>query len=920
MAVLFSTGYLVVYAMALRAVERSWIAEADHTVQAGAAQIGGKMADVAEELQELASAYGRAPSADGAAWAALLDRARAREAGLVAAILLLEREGRVLACTPERWPRVPSVVRDAAIHRCAASGSFRVGGPVYGGDGFRYVVLAAPAGTAGTAGNGAPLVLAAVIDLHALGRRFLDTLTMPREATAFLATGQGRLISVSGEVQGSFPATVDALVPGEGLARLRALMLAGGSPDTGTRVRREGAAGTFFLRSAWTRMAGSPWLVGLLWPTDQPGGGTRLLLLATGLLFLLPLAAAVGLGAAWKRQSRTSAAAEREVTHWRQVAEESQRLTRWQVLGEASREPIVFLGGLDVESANERAADALGFTRAEELEGRSILELLAPEDRPTAQRWLAHRETGGTDPGTFRAQLLTRTGEHRQVELAVSALTVQGRELTRVTWRDLTARERAEAVLRVVAGAVPLGLALLDPSGTVMWSNDAFSRRLRGVSGGGAEGPPLAAVAPGDRRRARALFARAARGRAGEEVLRAVPGSGQALAAVCAAPVVVGGELFGVVLVARDADAEGAAGSAARPEPGPYSGLGQSLTHRLNNDLQALVGLVQRTGGGADGEHRLGQMAALVEDATRQLRHLTIVCRTDPVTLRRLRLGAAAERWAAAASAGLPAAVRVTVRRQTLDDLVLVDAGQLELFLDLAVAGSTSVLLGGGVIEVAVERAQQPGFVRLAVADTGPPASAATEELTGEAASVFRSQDLAREVLRALAARVGGRADAKSTTGIGNRLWCDLPLQQGRGEGSGAAAPPGGAILVADDEDLVRMALAAALREAGFEVLEAADGAEVLRLVERDPGRLALVVLDLVMPVLDGRETLERLRRAWPGLQVLLCTGYDPAGDAVLRGTEAIVKPFGIPEFLGRVRAMLSGTPGDGGDGGRMTA
>ena len=717
-AVLLSCGYLVAYAVARRAVERAWIAEADHTVTTGAGLVGRWLVDVTERLQGLAAGLPREEKAGRPAGASVLEGARGRDPGTLAAVLLVDRGGRVLASEPSAWPRTPSVVRDTAIHRCAETGTLSVGGPVYGGDGFRYLVVAVPVRTEGGA---AGRVLAAVVDLRAVAASLLDTVPMPRSATLFIATGQGRLIALSGDVEGAFPATVDALVPGEGLERLRSLTVSGTGPGAAARVGREDDGGTYFLRGMRLRVVGAGWLMGLLWPGEPPGGGSGHLLLVAGVLFLLPLAAGVGLAVAWRRQGRLADSAEREATHWRQVAEESQRLTRWQVLGEAAREPILFLDGAMVDSANERAVEALGLRRQEELEGRNLLDFVAEEDRSVARSWLAPDRPPRAEPGTVRVQLVTAAGERRLVEILVSRLTVEGRDLLRVTWRDLTTRERAEAILRVVAGAVPLGLALLDGSGAVLWSNEAFSRGMRDLGAEEGDPLPLAVVAAADRRRARALFARARRGRPGEEVLRTGPGAG--MARVCAAPVFVGGELFGVVVVARAA-ADGAAGVAAG-EPRPHEGLGHSLIHRLNNDLQALVGLVQHAGAEAGETHRDAQMSALVEDATRQLRHLAIVCRAEPGTLRRIRLGAAAERWAAASSAGLPPRVRVEVRRQTRDDVVLVDAAQLELFLDLATAGSTSALLGGGVVEVAVEKAPKPGFVRLAVADTGPAPPAA---------------------------------------------------------------------------------------------------------------------------------------------------------------------------------------------------
>jgi CheY-like chemotaxis protein len=65
------------------------------------------------------------------------------------------------------------------------------------------------------------------------------------------------------------------------------------------------------------------------------------------------------------------------------------------------------------------------------------------------------------------------------------------------------------------------------------------------------------------------------------------------------------------------------------------------------------------------------------------------------------------------------------------------------------------------------------------------------------------------------------------------------------------------------------------------------------------------------MPVMDGREALRRLRAGAPGVPVVICTGYDPAGDDVLAAAGLLIKPFSLDEFLAKVSEM-TGTGGGG--------
>ena len=117
-------------------------------------------------------------------------------------------------------------------------------------------------------------------------------------------------------------------------------------------------------------------------------------------------------------------------------------------------------------------------------------------------------------------------------------------------------------------------------------------------------------------------------------------------------------------------------------------------------------------------------------------------------------------------------------------------------------------------------------------------------------------------------------------------------------------------ILVVDDEPALRAALQRALRLEGYDVTLAEDGDVALRLVQRDAPEL--VVLDVLMPALDGLAVCRRLRRAGDRTPVLMLTARDAVSDRV-SGLDAgaddyLVKPFALEELLARVRALLRRT------------
>jgi len=120
-------------------------------------------------------------------------------------------------------------------------------------------------------------------------------------------------------------------------------------------------------------------------------------------------------------------------------------------------------------------------------------------------------------------------------------------------------------------------------------------------------------------------------------------------------------------------------------------------------------------------------------------------------------------------------------------------------------------------------------------------------------------------------------------------------------------------VLVVDDEPAVRDALDRALRAEGYRVRTAGDGREALDRMAQEPPDV--VVLDLLMPVMDGLEVARSLRAAGDRTPILVLTARDSVADRV-EGLDAgaddyLVKPFALDELLARIRALLRrSTPG----------
>ena len=125
-------------------------------------------------------------------------------------------------------------------------------------------------------------------------------------------------------------------------------------------------------------------------------------------------------------------------------------------------------------------------------------------------------------------------------------------------------------------------------------------------------------------------------------------------------------------------------------------------------------------------------------------------------------------------------------------------------------------------------------------------------------------------------------------------------------------------ILVVDDERAVRESLRRALELEGYEIELASDGAEALTTLAHEDGQPDAVILDVLMPGVDGLEVCRRLRAAGNPVPVLMLTARDEIENRVA-GLDAgaddyVTKPFALEELLARVRALLRRTTnGDGG-------
>jgi PAS domain S-box-containing protein len=217
----------------------------------------------------------------------------------------------------------------------------------------------------------------------------------------------------------------------------------------------------------------------------------------------------------------------------------------------------------------------------------------------------------------------------------------------------------------------------------------------------------------------------------------------------------------------------------------------------------------------------------------------------------------------------------------------------------------------------------QPGpYVSLTIADTGQGMDAETASRVFE--PFFTTKDntggtgLGLSTVYGIVKQSNGFVAVDSEPGRGTVVTVYLPRVPAVAEVEGAARPHpaqpdarGGSetVLVVEDEEIVRSLVREMLEGLGYTVLDARDGEDALRLLESDTQGVDLVISDLVMPRMSGRELARRCAELRPETAVLLVSGY--AGDTTAvdgplePGTAFLEKPFTGPELAEKVRGLL---------------
>ena len=370
--------------------------------------------------------------------------------------------------------------------------------------------------------------------------------------------------------------------------------------------------------------------------------------------------------------------------------------------------------------------------------------------------------------------------------------------------------------------------------------------------------------------------------------------------------------------------AEHAATVAQLHEAQKLETLGQltgGVAHDFNNLLTPITGaldLLQRKY--ADSDPRSARLLAnalqAADRAKTLLQRLLGFARRQALRTEAVDIGALVVGMRELIDSSVGPAIEVQLRCAPDLQPALVDPNQLELaVLNLTVNARDAMPKGGALTILAEEVAIGPGseprltpglYVRLSVIDAGCGMDA---ETAAKAIEPFYSTKefghgtgLGLSMVHGLAAQLGGGFALTSKPGEGTRVDLYLPVAR-----DVAAAQPRRAadpvrsvgrrlsVLLVDDEDIVRAATADMIRDLGHDVEEVGSGAEALQRLA-DGFRADVLVTDYMMPGMDGGLLAQRVEQGYPGLPILLITGYTGPTDDVVH-LPRLAKPFGRSEI-----------------------
>jgi PAS domain S-box-containing protein len=368
--------------------------------------------------------------------------------------------------------------------------------------------------------------------------------------------------------------------------------------------------------------------------------------------------------------------------------------------------------------------------------------------------------------------------------------------------------------------------------------------------------------------------------------------------------------------------------------------LAGGVAHEFNNIMTAIIGyghlMVLKTEEHSPLRHFAAQILTSAERASALTRSLLTFSRKQISNPHHVNVNESIEKMGKLLSRLIREDVEFRTELADGRLVILADDGQLEQVLMNLVTNARDAMPSGGLItiktgleELGPESVRSLGcgaagtVVRISVLDTGIGMDEKTREKIFE--PFFTTKDpgkgtgLGLAIVYGIIQQQNGYITVSSNPGEGTEVVIYFPLVKGAGgkmEPTSSCPMKTGTetILIAEDDDDLRRLNRELFEECGYGVIEAANGQEALELYKENQGTIDLLLFDVVMPKMNGREAFEEIRTLRPDMRVLFTSGYtsDILSSSHGIGTEfdCIAKPQPPEELMAKVRDILD-RPGD---------
>jgi two-component system cell cycle sensor histidine kinase/response regulator CckA len=598
-----------------------------------------------------------------------------------------------------------------------------------------------------------------------------------------------------------------------------------------------------------------------------------------------------------------------------------------------------------IVDANPAAEIALGYGRGE-LIGHSSDLVVAPGERARARERLASKRDGSEPSSVYESELVTSAGVRFAVEASSQVIIRDGQPagVLAIT-RDISAQRAARAALadserrfRSAFDGAAVGMMLVNTDTTLIRANSTLagmlgysSDELAGMSildimhpddaaSGAAQIEKLTAGAS-DRfvaeKRYRTKDGATVWGHVGVSPVRSDDGSVSYFVAQIEDVTElrrVQEELEASEVQLRHAQKMEAVGR-----------LAGGIAHDFNNLLLAIRGYGELAlKGMASGEDTASadveEMLGAAHKAAELTKQLLALSRKQVMNPEVLDLGAVVEELAKLLRRLIGEDIELLTSAPDAPLFVRADRVQIEQVIANLAVNARDAMPDGGRLSIEVTRSDAPQELRpsavLVVRDRGAGMDAETLSRIFEPFFTTKGEEgtgLGLATVHGIVTQSGGRIGVESEPGRGTTFTIVLPLTEDVPAAAtvAAALPEHGAetILLVEDDPSVRSSVGRLLESSGYRVLSAESGEEALTLA-REPSLIVdVLVTDLVMKGLNGRETADRVRELQPCARVLYMSGY--TDDAVIRvgalgpGAAFIQKPFHGAEIAQRIRSLL---------------